>query len=468
MYARSGRLKVREVFGMKHWIVTVSCIAVLCGCALGTVYAYSVIYVVGIVLVCGYVLARRFRPTHVDWQVHCAAVVSFSVAFFLGYQWQMQLHSLHAHTITGEVVVSAVHRGPRNATMTLDWEVADAFSRTYLEQDKALLLGTTYLAQCAVEPLQAEVLFDWAHASWASGVQGQCQEFTILGSANSTGWSWFQVKVRLLQSRQAVLQRLADFFHSIDTAWLAQGLLVGDKSQWTPEFNQLFQRVGLSHIVALSGWNVTFFIGVMLVCFARAHVPMKWAVILGMTIVWLFVAFTGASSSLLRAAVMGSIGFAARLLTRPQTAGRLLLLATAVLVLLHPASLWWDVSFHLSVLATFALVAGGWGFMEQWEMAWWEVEQTARASVAVTLVTLPYVVWQFGTVSLVAIPLNILVLPIIPIATAAAALGWLMTYVPIDIPYLETATSLPLGVIIQLAHWAALLPWANVSWESVF
>ncbi|MDO8571883.1 MAG: ComEC/Rec2 family competence protein, partial [bacterium] len=140
-------------------------------------------------------------------------------------------------------------------------------------------------------------------------------------------------------------------------AGLLGSILFGARSSLSQTLVTSFNRTGLTHIVAISGYNVALLIGVMsalfLVCgLNRKTVPFA----LGFSIV-LFVLFTGASAATVRAGIMGYLAVIAQSIGRRVDGLHLILVSAAFMMAIHPHIIS-DLGFQLSFLATLGLILG--------------------------------------------------------------------------------------------------------------
>ena len=238
-------------------------------------------------------------------------------------------------------------------------------------------------------------------------------------------------------------------------AAMGQALLLGMRDGLPDELVEDFRVTGTAHVLAISGLHVGVLLGISMSAsawiFGRRH---RLYLLAPFVLVWMYALLAGASPSVIRAAAMGSVFLAARLLGRPGTVMPALGLAAAVMVALSPGVLW-SVSFQLS----FAAVAGIallrprfgaplFGARDEDErsdsagpLAW--LADAVGVSVAATLATLPLLAFHFERVSLVGILATPLILPALPLALAlyaATAVAGL-------------AAALP-GQIVGLVSWA--------------
>ena len=217
-----------------------------------------------------------------------------------------------------------------------------------------------------------------------------------------------------------------------DVRGLLPGLVDGDVSRLDPVLASRFRLAGLTHLVAVSGTNCSIVVGVVLLLLRKTGArPWARAGAGGLVLV-AFVVVARPSPSVLRAAAMAAVALVALPSGRPRRAVPALS-ATVLLLLVWDPTLASDYGFAMSAAATAALLV----LAPQWAQALRvrRVPPVLAESVAVAaaahLVTAPLVTCLSGQVSLVAVPANILVEPVVAPATvlgfAAAVLAplWL-------------------------------------------
>jgi competence protein ComEC len=243
-------------------------------------------------------------------------------------------------------------------------------------------------------------------------------------------------------------------------ASLMEGLLLGEKSGLPQALTQAFVLAGLIHIVVLSGYNIGVVAEWVLRLFAL-FLPRKVALAGAAAVIVLFALMAGGGMATVRAALMGLLAVLARYLNRPAAALRALAVAVAAMLLYNPLILF-DVGFILSVLATFGLITLA-PWVERY-LSWLPaggVRSTAATTIAVQLYVLPALLYFTGVLSFVSFPINILVLPGVPLAML---LGFLAGLLALAHPYLALLPALCadmlLRAIIWIAQTAASLPLA--------
>jgi competence protein ComEC len=209
-------------------------------------------------------------------------------------------------------------------------------------------------------------------------------------------------------------------------AALLSGILVGNDNGLSPELADAFRLTGMTHVIAISGFNIAILIAIM-VSISEPFLGRRGAVGFAVVGVTLYTILVGADASVVRAAIMGSIYLlAARLLGRPNFAYASLFLAGLLMTLINPFTLW-DVGFQLSFTATLGLMVYADPFT-QWTRArllrWLDrdvvrrimglISESVLITLAAQVLTLPLMMAYFGQLSLISLPANALILPAQP------------------------------------------------------
>jgi hypothetical protein len=139
-------------------------------------------------------------------------------------------------------------------------------------------------------------------------------------------------------------------------AGLASGILVGLRDRVDRDLAAAFTTAGVSHIVAISGWNIAI-VATTLGALTGKLGRRRRTIATGLAIA-AYVAFVGPSPSVVRAAAMAACAMLARDLGRPTSAAAAMGLAVSGLLVLDPGFVD-DAGFRLSVLATAGLIAWG-------------------------------------------------------------------------------------------------------------
>lgn len=212
-----------------------------------------------------------------------------------------------------------------------------------------------------------------------------------------------------------------------DGGVLAKGLILGGSQGFSPSFVEDLRSSGTTHLIAVSGYNVSI-ITVVLFQLIRTYFSRRVAIITTAIVLLSFCLLTGATSSVLRASLMGFLYLFAKCIGRRGATTNALFVAALIMLLYNPYAIY-DVGFQLSFTATLGLV-----MLEEplrvifSRLATFpEALMTAATStLAAQVFTLPILLFQFGQISLVAPIANTLILPVVPLAMFMVALTYIV------------------------------------------
>lgn len=210
-------------------------------------------------------------------------------------------------------------------------------------------------------------------------------------------------------------------------AALLSGFLIGDIADLPDDDEESLRRSGLTHYVAVSGSNVALVLGAWWLVVGPLGAGTRVRAATGLLVLIVFVVATRWESSVIRAATMAALVLGGRAVGVPLDAWTSLGAAVTILLAVS-GDLAFDVGFQLSVLATGGVLVG---------MRWW-TGRTPRffwaalsATVGAQLAVVPLLVVHFGTVPLFSPIANLLVAPLVTVATALAGVGVIVNW---DVP----------------------------------
>ncbi len=233
-----------------------------------------------------------------------------------------------------------------------------------------------------------------------------------------------QVWAAMLSVKDAVRRSVTRILPGPENA-LLNGILIGDARELPTGITDAFRATGTSHIVAISGFNVSLVINTLMLLLARA-INKRRAALIALPVIVLYTFFVGATASVVRASAMAGIVLFGHVLWRRGFTLNTLCAAALLMIMWNPGTLF-DPGFQLSVLATLGLVL----YMDRIQ-AWVEVRVNATfnnltqrnvamfllegllLTSAAQLLTLPLTLATYQSVSLVALLTNGLIVPLQP------------------------------------------------------
>ena len=240
-------------------------------------------------------------------------------------------------------------------------------------------------------------------------------------------------------------------------ASLFSGILLGIETGIPKPVQEAFKATGTSHVIAISGFNITIIAGLFATFFGRILNPRKGAIaaIIGIS---LYTILVGADAAVVRSAIMGGFTLFARQVGRRQH-GINTLAFTAALMSLHDPHVPWDVGFQLSFAATLGLVLYAEPFAQafiRWISNFLAEKKANRLAgpvgeyilftLAAQLTTLPIMAYHFGQISISAFITNPVILPVQAPIMTVGGLGLILGMI-----------WLPLGKIIAPLAWPFVL-----------
>lgn len=219
-----------------------------------------------------------------------------------------------------------------------------------------------------------------------------------------------------------------------DSSLLA-GLIFGVKQSLGQELLNDFKKVGLVHIIVLSGYNLT--IVALAILYVTSYTGKRnLGFVLSAIGIVLFAIMVGLGATVVRASIMALIAILARYLGRPTDALRALFVAGFVMLLWNPLTLLRDPSFQLSFSATLGLILYSpfiYNFVSQKIPIVTEklgLREILSSTFAVQLFVLPLLTKMSGVVSVISFVVNLLVLPLVPFTMFFGFLAGLFGFIP--------------------------------------
>ncbi len=256
----------------------------------------------------------------------------------------------------------------------------------------------------------------------------------------ATDWGLWQIRQRIVRTQVRAL--------GSPLGQLVSAMALGRRAVDLPmDIRDVFVQVGLAHTIAASGFHVSLLLG-MVLALTRSRSG-KLPLVIGLGVLLGYVTLTGASASVIRAALMGGatlLGLAVNSKVIPTGA---LLTAATIMLLINPHWLW-TVSFQLSVMATWGLIVTVPSLMRRLDWLPVTVASLVAVPIAATLWTLPLTLYHFNVLAGLSIALNVVAMPLVTVVSLG---GIASSTLAIVSPWLG-------GIVASLLHYpATILLW---------
>lgn len=259
----------------------------------------------------------------------------------------------------------------------------------------------------------------------------------------------------------------ASIFRSIrePEASLAAGILTGYRASLSDDFKNDLNSAGLTHLIALSGFNITIIIGA--ITFALIGWTSRRNVfIVGIILSLSFIVMTGASASVVRAGIFSILILYGATIGRKAYQTNILLLTATAMLAFNPFLLRDDMGFQLSFLAFAGLI-----YLARPVSFWLDRSVLARLpqgikgplieTLSAQIAVFPLIAFAFGRISLISPISNILVLSLVPVTMALIFIVAISGLVFYPLGLLTGLAAWPfLAYIVLVTKWAARLPFA--------
>ena len=218
------------------------------------------------------------------------------------------------------------------------------------------------------------------------------------------------------------------------------GLVFGGNIGLDKDIVNDFAKTGTSHILAASGFNVSLFTFVFF-GFIIQYLGKKRGAIVTAILLVAYVIMAGATAAVVRAAIFGAVLLVGSVIGRRASIVNTLLFTASMMLMWNPRWLFDDVGFQLSFVAFAAIIFIAPEFEKHLEFIpkRFGIRDALAGSLSAIILTLPIMLWQFGSFSLMAPFANVFVLPIVP---------FLMLYTICILPFA--------WISMDVAKWIAL------------
>jgi len=446
---------------------------VLVGTVLGTVFdgvamPAVVLWLFGLAAAMGWLGSARDPAQQRDilrWLLLCSLLLAAIASMLFRVSLASPVIAPVLEVKVGETfeLIGTVAREPdaRERSTLLYIDTSDARVLVITDRHQAARYGDVVTVVGTLEHPQAFTTdlgrtFDYPGYLRAKGV-GYTMSFAAVTVLNEGQGNW--IVHGLLAMKLSFMQQIESIIPEPQVG-LAVGLLLGVKQALGETYETIFRQAGIMHIVVLSGYNVmlvvTFFMYVL------AYVlPFRARLIVGIIGITGFALMVGLSATVVRASVMAALLLFLRFNGNTQHILRALFIAGMIMLFFNPYLLLFDIGFQLSFMATWALIVAA-PFLHSL-LTFVPSIAGMREFLTATLVTqffvAPLILFQIGEISLVAVIVNVLVLPMVPVAMLLTFLTGIVAFI---VPPLATLVGflafLALEYILLVATFFAQSP----------
>lgn len=312
-------------------------------------------------------------------------------------------------------------------------------------------------------------VYDWAHEpgerlriqtriepsdfrpNLGSGIIGQASSVEVVESLPG--------RDRLAAFRDRVQQRMGSSLPE-PYASLAVGLLTGQNDSFDTHFKEDLERTGTTHLVAVSGYNLTIVALLLQRLGRRKGRYVGFA--LALSSIGFYVLLAGANPSILRGAMVALLSLSAGIAGRITHRTTLVLLSAVLLSLLTPLGMLYSLSWQLSFLAFVGILFVSPVLTPHFERRFGFLGATLGETLSAELLVLPLVLKQFGVLSVVSPVVNTVVLGITPLAMALSAIQAGVSLISLEVGRIFVWMSYPvLWSIVTPIQWSSKLNFAS-------
>lgn len=414
-------------------------------------------------------------------------VKNLSICFLLGIFWMASVgHWQQTWQLQEDDFTQGIWVKGKVASL-IDSQTNTRFNLDISNVDERLLIPKRRIRVSWTKPMwpikQGHVVQLWVKLKPPHGLANQgafhYQQWLFSQGIVATGYVKANKNNSLLESSVSLRQRLLDQImatHLTTVPWIA-ALALGHRGLLTPDDWLLVQRTGIAHLIAISGLHLAlvaslcylFIATVLLFCYRVLINSQKvnfYLTSVGITLLATlgYAYLAGLGLPAMRAWLMLTLA-AFLLFTRTHWAfKRIFLVSVSGFILLFPLSLFGQ-SFWLSFSAILIIGFVFWrwpirhnGFSIK---AWFA--GMCRLQLALSILMLPLVAWQFSFISLVAPLVNLIAVPIVTLILVPLCLLAIMMMLFSLSQYQAVLSLVDKGLIFSLDILTAASDWSGAA-----
>lgn len=231
-------------------------------------------------------------------------------------------------------------------------------------------------------------------------------------------------------------------------AVLLLAMLFGEQGAVEEADLELFRETGLAHALSVSGFHVGLVLLLVLTLCRTLRAKEGVTLAVAITVLGVYSVLSGFSVTVVRSAIMGTVGLLAAYLDRERNLYHALALSGLAILLWNPNFLF-DAGFQLSFAAVLAITGLGPFLSDLLPECFLGREAIVSVPLAAQLGTLPIIAWHFSMISTLAVFANILLVPLI---SAVVIIG-LLSFVLFKVTLISELLLQGAGFLLQLVLW---------------
>lgn len=320
------------------------------------------------------------------------------------------------------------------------WEMA---ANRYLEIGKQYEISFRYRE---LSPIQKKI-------AESKSQKGRIQLVSVIQEYNACGFEcqWYkqQYNTRSWIERQIIYGECINISYCRENRALGVGLVLGGTNYFEAKNREQFKQYGLSHIVAVSGFQVTLMLSASEYWMYRFKLPKKHHYVVFMLLMVAFVVIIGLQPPVLRALMTSLIVILSYIFGRKVTYTRALLVSIPIMLFLYPPLLF-SLSWQLSLSATFGLIALG-DVIKVFRIRFKTIFELIFQPIVAWLMTFPLTSSFQSHVSLLSFAMNLMFAIVTPLLTVIH-LFRLVPFVGVGADYIAHSISFVLFWAMDLGN----------------
>lgn len=286
------------------------------------------------------------------------------------------------------------------------------------------------------------------------------------GSGSHQGWMSF-AEMKLVSRNTSIIEKVRHQFGAgmmtalpEPLASFGMGILIGQRSTLPDEVHQDLLMVGLVHIIAVSGYNLTIILRAGMQLFGKRS---KYQTMLfSVSLILVFLMLTGSSASIIRASIVSGLSIAAWYYGRTFRPVTLILLAAFITGMANPLYVWSDLGWYLSFLAFYGVLVLG--PLVRYRMVPERFRDNVLLGIAIEsicaeIMTLPLILYIFGQMSHISLVANVVIAAFVPVAMLLTVIAGLAgTFLMPICGWIAWPAVMILTYMLDAAHLLASIP----------